>query len=219
MGSNYNGVIVVFENWNNNRLVQSLFQEMSSSADGSTKFYYNPYRYWHIKVHQQKLCDAEEPTTIDASLPDKERIDKLETLVKSMSAQIHYMQTRQERSERIMMEYERKETQYHLNNMELRTQLDEKDIQQGWLQDAFDEENEKLRNENETLRCRLGLNSIELTRKEYECHSLKQELWDNKCILKYLENQSRDMQELLTSVSNNDPNKNYINRYIKEYLY
>ena len=200
MGNSYNGVIVVFESWNNNRLVEKLFQEMSLSSDGTTKFYYTPYRFWFIKVHRQSLPDANESVIVDTSLPDKERIEQLETLVKSMASQMYYMQTRQERSERLMMDCERKDTQHHLYNMELQTQLNEKDMERSWVEDEFKEEIEKLRNENVSLRCKLGLNGIELARKEQECSQLRQELSDNKCILDYVKNQQKEMQNMWIAI-------------------
>lgn len=218
-GSNYNGVIVVFERWNNNKLVQTLFQEMSESSDGTTKFYFNSNRFWYIKIHQQKLSDTEESTGVDSSLPDKERIEQLEALVKSMSTQLHYMQTRQERSERIMMDCERKDTQHHLYNMELRSQLDEKDMERSWAEDEYKKEIEKLHNEKEVLRCRLALNAIKFARKERQCNILREELRDNISILNYVENQAKEMRAMLKGVSASDPVKPEIDLYMKEYLY
>ena len=147
-GVNYNGVIIIFERWNMNVLVQKLFNEMSSSIDGTTKFYFKPQRYWIINVHRQKLTECEEIATVDASLSDKEKIIKLEELVKSMSAQIHYMQSRQERSERSTMDLELKESYHQLVNYELRFQLDEKDLERKWAEDKLKEEMIKLREEN-----------------------------------------------------------------------
>ena len=36
-GKEYNGVVVIFEHWNMNSLVKSLFDQMSNSKDGTTK--------------------------------------------------------------------------------------------------------------------------------------------------------------------------------------
>ena len=53
IGKNYNGVIVIFERWNMNRLVQSLFDQMDVSNDGTTRFYFDSIHYWIINI--QKL--------------------------------------------------------------------------------------------------------------------------------------------------------------------
>jgi hypothetical protein len=129
-GKRYNGVIVFFERWNMNELVQTLFDEMSVSPDGTTQFYFDSHRYWIINVHREILPECNEHTIVDSSLPDKERIEQLEALVKSMSAQLFYMQTKQEREERYRMELEHKDTRHQLINSELRSQIDQLIIQQ-----------------------------------------------------------------------------------------
>jgi len=214
-GQPYNSVIVIFESWNVNQLVQKLFNEMASSIDGTTKFYFNPpYRYWVIQVHRQKLPECHEPTVIDPSLSDKDKIAKLEELVKSMSAQIHYMQTRQERTERSTMDLEFKETYHHIVNNELRSQLEEKE----WEKRDQDE-TKKLREENEYLRCQLELTAIDIVRKDYQIEKLQEELKDKSCILSYVETQTQEMKQMLQEVLNTDPIKPIINSYIKEYIY
>ena len=218
MGKSYHGVIVIFERWNMNSLIQRLFNEMSASPDGTTKFYFEHYRYWIINIHKQKLPECEEITIVDSSLSDKERISKLEELVKSMSAQIYYMQNRQEHSERSMMELEHKETYHHLVNIELREQLKEKDSEKQRYEDKHQDETEKLRQENESLRCRLVLNSIDMVRKDIQIEKLQEEIRDNSCVLSYIENQTHQIKHILKDVLDTDPIKPVINSYITEYL-
>jgi hypothetical protein len=219
-GNSYNGVIVIFERWNNNKLVEKLLQEMSESSDGTTKFYFNPYRFWHIKVHQQYIPNAEEKTVVDSALPDKERIEQLEALVKSMTTNMFQLQTRLEKTERIMMDNELKDAQHHLYNMELKSQLEQKDMEMNWAEEEYNEELDALHQENETLkeslRCKQILNSIELAKKEYECEKLKQELRENSCILNYVENQTKELLEIVKIVSKDSPMKPYVDAYVKD---
>jgi chromosome segregation ATPase len=218
MGKQYNGAIVIFERWDTNRLVESLFNEMSSSNDGTTKFYYNSYRYWIIKVHSQKLPECEESVLVDSSLPDKERISQLEELVKSMSAKIHYMETRHEKCERIMMDYERKDTQHHLYNIELMSQIEEKNTELIWTEKDFRYEIEKIQEENNMLRFRLELSEMDINRKENECENLREEIREQTSITCYIENQVSELKDMLHRVSDNDPIKKEFNKYVKEYL-
>lgn len=218
-GRNYNGVIVIFERWNMNTLVQKLFSEMASSQDGTTKFYFDHFRYWIINVHRQKLPECEESTFVDSSLSDKEKISKLEELIKSMSSQIYYMQTRQEKSERIMMDLEHKETYHHIINTDLRFQLENKDWEKQFVEDELKEEIKKLHEENKILRCSLELNAIDLVRKDTQYEKLQEELHDAKCIIAYVENQAQEMKQMLKAVLDTDPVKPVINTYMKEYLY
>jgi len=143
-GKNYYGVIVIFERWNMNQKVQKLFNEMTSSSDGTTKFYFEYNRYWIINVHKQQLQECQQViATVEPSLSDKDKIDKLEELVKSMSAQIYYMQNNNEKTERIIMDLEFKDTHHNLVNEELRYQLDLKN----WEKDELNKEINKLRAE------------------------------------------------------------------------
>lgn len=215
---NYNGVVVIFERWYMNHNVQTLFSEMSTSQDGSTKFYFNHNRYWIINVHRQKLPECEETTIIDSTLSDKEKIRKLEEVVNSMSAQMFYMQNRQEKNERTMMDLECKHTNHHIINMELHTQLEEKNWEKKWAEAEIDEELQKIRKENGMLRCRLAFSTLDLVRKDARCEKLKQEVRDGTCIQVYIENQIQEMKQLLQSVLDTDPVKPLINTFIKDYL-
>jgi hypothetical protein len=218
-GKEYNGVIVIFEKWEHNQLVKNLISQMNSSKDGTTRFYFNNSQYWFIKIHTSKAVIHEEHVTVDKSLPDKQRIEELEKLVKSMATQIHFMELRQERSEQSMMEYEHKHIQNHLYNSELKTQVDLKEMERKWTEEDFNEEIKKLKEENMQLRCRLSCVSIDLSRKELECKKLLQELQDEQTVVNYKENQTQEMKQLLQAVSVNDPSKDNIVRYIKECMY
>ena len=196
-GKSYNGAIIIFEMWNSNSVVKSLFDKMLASNDGTTKFYFDNTRYWIINIHQQKLPECEELIIVDSSLPDKEKIKQLEDLVKSMSSQIYYMQRIQELNEMSMMDNERKITQQHLYNVELQIQIDEKDMEKRCAEDDFKEEINKLKRENQQLRCRLPFLAINMSGKENECEQLRQEVRDQNCIMSYMENQVKDMQYML----------------------
>ena len=151
-GKSYNGVIVIFEKLNN----ITIFNQMNASRDGSIKFYFNNSQYWFITTRNENvLPKCEEIITIDPSLSDKERIKQLEDLVKSMSSQINYMQTKQENFERNIMEYEHKDTQHHLNNIELRAKLDDKDIEQSWIEADFKEDIMNVKNYAKNLKNKL----------------------------------------------------------------
>jgi hypothetical protein len=210
VGKSYNGVIVTFEKW----YIRDLIDEINSSQNGTVKFNFNN-SYWFINVHKEpeKEPEKEPLTDIDinslldcSTLSDKERIKQLEDLVKSMSSKINYMQTRQERSERNMMDYEHKDTQHHLNNIELHAKLEDKDVEQTWIAADFKEDIETLTHENELLRSHLE-------RKYYECVGLHEELREKTCMLSYSEKQITEMKQLLRPDDDNHPIKEYIKQY------
>lgn len=194
-GKDYNGVVVVFERWNMNSGVKQLFNQMSESPDGTTKFTYDSYnrRYWIINVYKPHFPENEENTAVDPSLPDKERIKELENLVKSMAAQMHYLQTRQEKTERQLMKAEHDDTQTRIYNMELRYQVEDAEIDKKCVEEELEETIKKA----ELLRrVNVGM-SIDLCRKQNECDGLKQELLDEKCILNYIQEQATQMRNLV----------------------
>jgi len=195
-GKSYNGVIVTFNKWYNNSLIDEIIK------NGTIKFNFNN-SYWFINLHKEPEVDnVNIDIDIDINLSDKDRIKQLEDLVKSMSSQINYLK---ERSERIIMDYEHKHTQQHLNNIELRAQLDDKDAERTWIEADFKEDIDTLKDQNE-LMC------AHLERKYYECEKLKEELKEKTCMLSYSENQITEMRHIL-----NDLQDHPIKEYIKEY--
>jgi hypothetical protein len=194
-GKDYNGVVVIFERWNLNSGVKQLFNQMSDSPDGTTKFTYdyNNRRYWIINVYKPQIPENEEITAVDPSLPDKERIKELENLVKSMTVQMHYLQTRQEKTERQLMQAEHDDTQTRLYNMELRYLVEDSEMDKKWAEEDLQE----TIKHTESLRCLNARMSIDLGRKQNECDGLKQELLDEKCILNYIQEQAIEMRDMV----------------------
>lgn len=169
----YNGVIVIFERWFMNPNVRQLLDEMGTSIDGTAKFIYDYQgHYWFINVYKHILPESEEFATVDTCLPDKHRIDELEKLVKSMAAQIHYNQLRQERTERQLMEVEEKQSRQALCNMELRFQLEDKDMEIDWIKQDNANVLKQLQDEVIILKTRLACMTIDLVRKDEKIRQL-----------------------------------------------
>jgi hypothetical protein len=126
-GREYNGAIVLFERWFMNSRVKELLDKMEASEDGTTKFNYDySGHYWYINVYKSQ---NKEYVNVDPTLPDKERIEALENSVQTMAAQIHQMTLLQQRMERQLMETEEKMSRQALLNIELRSQLEDKNIE------------------------------------------------------------------------------------------
>lgn len=219
VGRSYNSVIVIFESYNNNKAIQQLLNKMSESKDGTTKFYYDLNRYWIIQVHKQKLPECEVNTVVDNLLLDREKINKLEALVNTMGTQIHYLQSQQERTERTLMEYEHKDTQRHLHNINLQTQIADKELELKVAEDEYKEEVTKLKEENENIKYKLALNAINFINTENQCKKLQQQVDDMNNVLEYVLRQVKEMKYLLVNVSELDPIKPQINSYVAENLY
>lgn len=215
-GKDYNGVIVTFENWCMNTRVTSLFDNMNASVDGTTKFIFDyiSQRYWIINVFKSNFEDIkeneiEELKNINLNITDNGRIKELEKLVKSMSAQMHYMQTKQEKTEQMLMDYEHKETQFWLQNFELKSQLEEKDIEFKYYENKFNETFTEFEEEIGSLKCKVACLAIENIKKDREYEELRQNLYDESSVLAFVEEQAREMREMLKLSGQTKP---YINK-------
>ena len=209
-GREYNGVIVMFEYWNMNIIVKNLLDQMSASQDGTTRFTFDSFRgrYWIVNVYKQSQqvletqLDLETQLvleTVSQSLSDKERILELEKLVKSMEAQMHYAQTRQEKTERQLMESEHDDTQSRLYNMELRCQVESAERIKKWTVQKIQKELVSAKEESDVLRCQNVCLGIDLLRKKKECEELRQEVYDEKCMANYLTKETQNLH-LTTNV-------------------
>lgn len=193
-GREYNGVIVMFEYWNMNILVKKLMDQMAVSQDGTTRFTFDSYkgRYWIVNVYKQPQLNLNldlEPEKPSA-LPDKERILELEKLVKSMEAQMHYAQTRQEKTERQLMKSEHDDTQTRLYNMDLRCQVESAERLTQWTVQKIQKELVSVKEESGVLKSQNACLFANLLRKQKECEELRQEVYDEQCIAEYLANET-----------------------------
>lgn len=169
IGREYNGAIVIFERWFMNPKVTKMFDDLDSCMDmnGATKFIYdNNGRYWFINVYKPIIEESHEFATVDASLPDKDRIDELEKLVKSMAAQMHYNQLHRERAERQLMEFEENHSHHSLCNMQLRFLLEDKDMELELVKRDNEQALKEAHDEVTILKTRLACIAIDLVRKE-----------------------------------------------------
>lgn len=198
-GRDYNGTVVMFERWNMNAIVKQILDEMSASKDGTTKFTFDRYkgRYWFINIYKTQFPEYEEITSIDSGLPEKERIAELENLVKSMAAQMHYMQTRQEKTEMQLMETEHTNTQISLFNMELKSQVEEAEREKKWFETKMKKEVEKVKFEYDMLKNHNTYLDFVLEVKQKECDELKQCIYDDSCIMNYVQGQAIEMRNIL----------------------
>ena len=126
-------------------------------------------------------------------------IKELEKMVKSMAAQMQYMQTMQEKTERQLMDSQHDDTQNRLYNMELQYQVEDTEKEKKWAEEEIQEELSKVKQECESLRYSNAFSAVDLIRKQKECDDLKQELYDKKCIMNYVQNQATDIRNMIKS--------------------
>jgi len=200
LGKEYNGVIVTFERWFVNEIVNKLWTQLSNSVDKTAKIFHDSFgqKFWFaIEYHNSSINNSNVDNTqisslsnIDLTLSDADKVKKLEELVKTMEAKIQIMNIKTEKFEKEIMNYEDDYTFQNLLLLELKCQLREKD-----------EEIEVLNNnhikEVHNLQCKLACSSIELIKKENECNGLRQSLLESQSIITFIECQANEMRDML----------------------
>lgn len=201
-GKDYNGAIVTFEKWFINDNVTALFNGINESLDGTAKIIHDNYykKYWIVNVHKNDVKKNTIPiidNNLDDNLDDKEKINYLESMVASMSIQTQILQSKQEKNEKKMMEYEQLSSREYIINSELRIQLEEKDI----LIEIQEKNNKKEKNELksiiEKLNYRIEILETNLNKKRKECLELKQDLYDEKCINNFVQEELYELKKII----------------------
>jgi hypothetical protein len=201
-GKEYNGVIVTFEKWFLTNKVKTLFDELTNSANGTAKIIHESYhnKFWFVNEHKGKVVELEKekeeeiPLLVrDETMSDSEYIQGLQSMIKSMKAEMHFMELRQEKTERQLMTSEHRNTQQHLYNIELSYQVEEKERENKFLE----EELQESLDENVVLKSRMNYLSREYDKKQQECLHLNRDLYDERCIMNYIEEQANEMREML----------------------
>lgn len=158
----YNGVVVQFQRFNMNPLVQTLIDAMLQSRDGTTRFYFNPTRYWVINIHKQTpptpsppprpiTCDQDQVKDPN-QVKDKDRNQDNDLQLQSMAAQLYYVTQINHANVDKIKDLDLKHTHLTLLNQELNSQLDEKDWDNQIQQDILKQEIQRLREDNNRLR-------------------------------------------------------------------
>lgn len=144
-GDVYYGVIVGFGQWFQNDRVRSLFHELENNEHGTAKIFHDriSQRYWLVNEFKQKLEeDAMQDTTalVETNLSDKEKIEKLENLARSLLVQLDHLQKRCEKNEETIMSYEEQQRHDYVQNMGMRFNVEDKEQE---LQEKIQELKEK----------------------------------------------------------------------------
>jgi hypothetical protein len=198
-GKEYNGVIVTFEKWFINTKVISLFNTMKETLDGTAKIIHDNYynKYWIVNIHKQEMPNIEDISISDPNLPDKERINYLESIVASISIQNQLLQSTHEKNEKKMMEYEQISSREYMINSELKIQLEEKDMLIEIQENNYKNKKTELELIIEKLNNRIDILETNLNNKRKECLELKQDLYDEKCINNFVQEELYELKSII----------------------
>lgn len=206
-GKEYNGAIVTFEKWFINSNVTDLFNKINESTDGTAKIFHDNYynKYWIVNIHKNEIKNVlDVAPMIDSNLDDKDKINYLESMLASMTIQNQILQSAQEKNEKKMMEYEQMNSREYMINCELKNQLEEKDILIEIQEKKYKKEQLELETIIERLNFRINILETNLNKKRKECLDLKQDLYDEKCINNFVQ---EELYELKTIKYKNSENK------------
>lgn len=219
-GKPYNGVIVNFESFNNSPVVIHLFNEMTASRDGTTRFYFSKNRYWIINVHKPKYQElAQEMVQMYTQNPiynqePQDKIQELETLVQTLTYELNYSRHQTHQVSKKLEQIDNENTYKQIQLVELESQIEEKDRTERELLKRIKD----LELANSRLIFDLELTKRELEDTEDECDSLKQEIKEEICMRKYIEEQVDDLVGMIRDVNEFDPVKKIMEEYIISYI-
>lgn len=199
-GKEYNGAIVSFEKWFLNKKVTDLFNAINESSDGTAKLIHDDYynKYWIINIHKEEKHNIEDKLLIiDENLSDEEKINYLETLISSLTIKNKLLQQNQEKNEKKILELEELNSREYLLNAELKIQLEEKDL----LLEIQEERNMKEKKELELIIEKLNFRNeileTNLNKKRKEYNDLKQDLYDEKCISNFIQEELYELKSVI----------------------
>jgi hypothetical protein len=199
-GKEYNGAIVTFEKWFLNKKVTDLFNAINESSDETAKLIHDDYynKYWIINIHKQEKQNIEDKSLIiDENLSDEEKINYLETLISSLTIKNKLLQQNQEKNEKKILELEQLNSREYLLNAELKIQLEEKDV----LLEIQEEKNLKEKKELESIIEKLNFRNeileTNLNKKRKEYNDLKQDLYDEKCISNFIQQELYELKSVI----------------------
>ena len=148
-GEVYYGVIVGFAQWFQNDRVRNLFRELETNEYGIAKIFHDRIiqRYWLVNEFKQKLEEdviQDTSALVESNLSDKEKIEKLEFLARSLLVQVDYLQKKCEKNEEKIMSYEEQQRHDYVQNMGMRFNLEDK-------QQELDEKTKELEEKTKEL--------------------------------------------------------------------
>lgn len=134
-GRKYNGAILIFENWYNSSIAVTLFNELSNSQDKTAKMYHDPLnmRFWYVMIFRNNFLEDIEMglnftmMTLSDKIKDDKYLEEMENKYNSIVSQLNYMQCQLDKSEKKIIEYEKKATQDWVIIFDLKSQLEEKE--------------------------------------------------------------------------------------------
>jgi hypothetical protein len=207
----YNGVIVIFDSVFLNARVISMLNDLTDSADKTSKIFHDfTGKYWIVNEHKQELdLDEEEDDEVDNIISEmsttSSKVVTLTKMVKSSAVQMHFLHKSIQRNERQLMEQADNETHGFLCNGELRDQIEEH-IQD---KEALKEDNEALKEDKrklneELVQCRTMVACLQIQH-SIDLKDAKIELDDATQIISYmsdlLQTIMKEKEELYTTIT------------------
>jgi BMFP domain-containing protein YqiC len=120
---------------------------------------------------------------------DKDRIEELEHIVRTIYKELNYMQSINENYETLLSDTQQvlldARNEYGISNKILK----------------------KTQKENEELRCHISNLTIELISKERDYDNLSKELREEKHVLSFIEEQTNEMRDMINNGCNNNNRK------------
>jgi hypothetical protein len=161
-GQKYNGVIVLFKQWNFNNLVENLWKELHANDDANVKIFHGPRnsKFWMVTEYKVPVINKiiESNTEIDLTNLDEKSI----SIINDLQLQNKLLQSKIQTIEQLCMQSEHDRMNSWIQCTGAKFEVEDREIQLGWKDEEINElklqnsllikKNTKLMNENLELK-------------------------------------------------------------------
>ena len=160
----YNGVIVNFNQWNYNNVVENLWQDLHANKDSPTKIYHGPKnsKFWIVTEYKSVKSDTVNVTNSNTDLDLSNLCDKSIQIINDLQLKVKLLENKLEKKEQFCMQSEHSRMTTWMDAQGLEGEIVDLNMQLKWSNDDFDalkkktslliKKNTKLMNENRDLK-------------------------------------------------------------------
>jgi hypothetical protein len=164
-GQKYNGVIVLFKQWNFNNLVEDLWKELHANVDANVKFYHGPRnsKFWMVTEYKIPVVNKITESNIEIDLTNFD--EKSISIINHLQLQNKLLQSKLQSIEQLCMQSEHDRMNSWIQCTGAKFEVEDRDIQLGWKDEEICElklnnsllikKNTKLMNENLNMKLEL----------------------------------------------------------------
>lgn len=146
-GQKYNGVIVLFKQWNFNNLVEDLWKELHANVDANVKIFHGPRnsKFWMVTEYKVPVVNKITESNFEIDLTNLD--EKSISIINDLQLQNKLLQSKLQTIEQLCMQSEHDRMNSWIQCTGAKFEVEDREIQLGWK----DEEIKDLKIKNSLL--------------------------------------------------------------------